>query len=70
MLLGVAIGLLLHSRGASQYNKKMALCDLQCSLASWAWLLLYGIRFVQDHVGGALSFAAVPRVGLWPTTPP
>jgi hypothetical protein len=28
-------------------------------LASWAWLLLYGISFVQDQVDGALSFAAV-----------
>jgi hypothetical protein len=23
-----------------------------------------------DQAGGALSFVAVPRVGLWPTTPP
>jgi hypothetical protein len=26
--------------------------------------------FVRDQVDGALSYAAVPRVGLGPTTPP
>jgi hypothetical protein len=31
---------------------------------------LYRIRFVQDQVNGVLSYAAVPRVGLGPTTPP
>jgi general secretion pathway protein H len=28
------------------------------------------LRFVREQVGGALSYAAVPRVGLGPTTPP
>jgi hypothetical protein len=29
-----------------------------------------GSGLVRDQVGGALSYAAVPRVGLGPTTPP
>jgi hypothetical protein len=28
------------------------------------------LAFVQDQIGGALSSAAVLRVGLWPTAPP
>jgi hypothetical protein len=28
------------------------------------------ITFVLDQVGGALSYAAVPRAGLGPATPP
>jgi hypothetical protein len=28
------------------------------------------VAFVRDQVGGALSYAAVPRVGLGPTPPP
>ncbi len=28
------------------------------------------LRFVWDQAGGVLSYAAVPRVGLWPTAPP
>jgi hypothetical protein len=31
---------------------------------------LYRISFVRNQVNGALSYAAVPRVGLGPTPPP
>jgi hypothetical protein len=35
------------------------------------WLEL-GLSFclVREQADGAFSYAAVPRVGLWPTTPP
>jgi hypothetical protein len=28
------------------------------------------LSLVQEQAGGALSYAAVPRVGLWPDAPP
>jgi hypothetical protein len=33
-------------------------------------LWIYVRALVRDQAGGALSYAAVPRVGLGPTTPP
>jgi hypothetical protein len=71
----------IHNASPKFNLKLMALCDVQwvasaLGLAAFVRgqvggaLVLYGIRFVQDQVSGALSYAAVPRVGLGPTTPP
>jgi hypothetical protein len=46
-----------------------------CSFGLWravAFVACAGLMlvFVLDQADGALSYAAVLRVGLWPTTPP
>jgi hypothetical protein len=59
----------------------LALCAVQWVAGALGLAAFVGDQFctgsdclrtyvVLDQVGGALSYAAVPRVGLGPTTPP